>query len=142
MGSRSTAISSTAVTAATAATLVRSRRVRFSNGSQNEMVSFRFRTQRGITIVPKEGHLMTDFALNVRAANIADRIAFHAAEFGVSVETLRSGARVIDAGVTARGGLAAGQAMAHACMGGLGHASFVPLSIGGDSYQGVQVWTD
>jgi methenyltetrahydromethanopterin cyclohydrolase len=85
---------------------------------------------------------MTDFTLNIRAANIADRMVFHAAEFGVSVQTLPSGARVIDAGVAAPGGLAAGQAMAHACMGGLGHASFVPLSIGGDSYQGVQVWTD
>jgi methenyltetrahydromethanopterin cyclohydrolase len=85
---------------------------------------------------------MTDFTLNVRAALIADRMAFHAAEYGVVVHTLSSGARVIDAGVAAPGGLAAGQAMAHACMGGLGHTSFTPLSIGEDSYQGVQVWTD
>ena len=85
---------------------------------------------------------MTDFTLNVRAALIADRMAFHAAEYGVAVHTLSSGARVIDAGVAAPGGLAAGQAMAHACMGGLGHTSFTPLSIGEDSYQGVQVWTD
>jgi methenyltetrahydromethanopterin cyclohydrolase len=85
---------------------------------------------------------MTDFTLNVRAALIADRMAFHAAEYGVAVHTLSSGARVIDAGVGAPGGLAAGQAMAHACMGGLGHTSFTPLSIGEDSYQGVQVWTD
>jgi len=85
---------------------------------------------------------MTDFTLNVRAALIADRMAFHPAEYGVAVRTLSSGARVIDAGVAAPGGLAAGQAMAHACMGGLGHTSFTPLSIGEDSYQGVQVWTD
>ena len=85
---------------------------------------------------------MTDFTLNVRAALIADRMAFHAAEYGVAVHTLSSGARVIDAGVAAPGGLAAGQAMAHACMGGLGHTSFTPLWIGEDSYQGVQVWTD
>jgi methenyltetrahydromethanopterin cyclohydrolase len=85
---------------------------------------------------------MTDFTLNVRAVLIADRMAFHAAEYGVAVHTLSSGARVIDAGVAAPGGLAAGQAMAHACMGGLGHTSFTPLSIGEDSYQGVQVWTD
>src|SRR4051812_34555842 len=85
---------------------------------------------------------MTDFTLNVRAALIADRMAFHAAEYGVAVHTLSSGARVIDAGVAAAGGLAAGQAMAHACMGGLGHASFTPLSIGEDLYHGVQVWTD
>jgi methenyltetrahydromethanopterin cyclohydrolase len=83
-----------------------------------------------------------DFALNVRAGLIADRMAFHAGEFGVTVHEMPSGARVIDAGVAAVGGLGAGQAMAHVCMGGLGHASFVPLSIGGDPYQGVQVWTD
>ena len=76
---------------------------------------------------------MTDFTLNVRAALIADRMAFHAAEYGVAVHTLSSGARVIDAGVAVPGGLAAGQAMAHACMGGLGHTSFTPLSIGEDS---------
>ena len=83
-----------------------------------------------------------DFALNVRAGVIADRMAFYAAEFGVTVHTLASGARVIDAGIDAPGGLGAGQAMAHVCMGGLGHVSFVPLSIGSDPYQGVQVWTD
>jgi methenyltetrahydromethanopterin cyclohydrolase len=85
---------------------------------------------------------VTDFTLNVRATLIADRMAFHAAEYGVAVHTLASGARVIDTGVVAPGGFAAGLAMVHACMGGLGHASFTPLSIGGDPYQGVQVWTD
>jgi len=95
-----------------------------------------------MTAQPNDRGTERGFGLNARAGVIADRMAFYAAEFGVIVHDLPSGARVIDAGITALGGLGAGQAMAHICMGGLGHASFVPLSIGGDSYQGVQVWTD
>jgi methenyltetrahydromethanopterin cyclohydrolase len=79
--------------------------------------------------------------LNARAADIADRMAERASELRVDVHTI-GGARVIDAGIAAAGGLAAGEAMAHACMGGLGHVSFVPLTIGDTTYQGLQVWTD
>src|SRR5688500_1815434 len=85
---------------------------------------------------------MSGFGLNARAVQIADRMIERAAELRVDVQTMPSGARIIDAGVVAPGGFGAGEAMAHACMGGLGHLSFVPLSIGGDPYQGVQVWTD
>jgi len=80
--------------------------------------------------------------LNARAAHIADQLAADPATYGVNVHTLAGGGRVIDAGVEAPGGFAAGLAIVHACMGGLGHASFIPLSIGGDPYHGVQVWTD
>jgi methenyltetrahydromethanopterin cyclohydrolase len=80
--------------------------------------------------------------LNARAADIADQLAADPATYGVNVHTLVGGARVIDAGVEAPGGFAAGLAIVHACMGGLGHASFIPLAIGGDPYHGVQVWTD
>ena len=85
---------------------------------------------------------VTDHALNARAIAIADRMAADAPALGVEVHTLASGARVIDAGISAPGGLAAGRAMVDACMGGLGDMSYVPLSIGSDAYQGVQVWTD
>ena len=80
--------------------------------------------------------------LNARAAAIADQLAADPETYGVNVHTVAGGARVIDAGVEAPGGFAAGLAIVHACMGGLGHASFIPLSIGGDPYHGVQVWTD
>jgi methenyltetrahydromethanopterin cyclohydrolase len=83
-----------------------------------------------------------DLGLNARAADIADRMVERADELRVAVHALRCGARVIDGGVEAAGGLAAGQATAHACMGGLGHVSFAPLSIGGMQYDGVHVWTD
>ena len=58
------------------------------------------------------------------------------------LQALASGARVIDAGVNVSGGLAAGLALARLCMGGLGHVDHVPLVIGGETWQGVQVWTD
>ena len=85
---------------------------------------------------------MSYLGLNDRAIAIADRMADQSAELRVTVHTLPSGARVIDAGIDALGGLAAGRAMAQACMGGLGHVSFAPLTIGGEPYQGVHVWTD
>lgn len=85
---------------------------------------------------------MTELYLNERAWLIADDLAAHPRRYRVSVHTLSAGSRVIDAGVDALGGFAAGRAMAEACMAGLGNVSFVPLMIGDDQYQGVQVWTD
>jgi methenyltetrahydromethanopterin cyclohydrolase len=60
----------------------------------------------------------------------------------IAVRTLASGARVIDAGIEAAGGLGAGLLLAELCMGGLGRAEFAPLTIDGEQWQGVQVWTD
>jgi methenyltetrahydromethanopterin cyclohydrolase len=85
---------------------------------------------------------VTDLALNERAWLLADDLAAHPRRYRVAVSTLPCGARVIDAGVAAPGGLAAGRAMAETCMAGLGNLSFVPLTVGNDSYPGVQVWTD
>ena len=82
------------------------------------------------------------YKLNARAAAIADEMRNDPIAFGVELHTLPNGARVIDAGVHAAGGRAAGRAMAQACMGGLGHLSFVPVVVGDDVYQGVEVWTD
>ena len=85
---------------------------------------------------------MNDLALNERAWLLADDLAAHPRRYRVDVSTLPCGARVIDAGVAAPGGLAAGRAMADICMAGLGNVSFVPITVGSDSYPGVQVWTD
>ena len=85
---------------------------------------------------------MADLGMNARAWALADRCADAAAELRVAVHRLETGARVIDAGVHVTGGLAAGRAMAAMCMGGLGHIDFVTLTIGGESWPGVQVWTD
>src|SRR5213596_2897534 len=80
--------------------------------------------------------------LNERAWEIADRLAAHAAALRVVARTPPGGARVIDAGIAAAGGYAAGLALAEICMGGLGHVDYTPLVIGGDAWPGVRVWTD
>lgn len=80
--------------------------------------------------------------MNERAWALSDRFVAAALELRIAVHTLASGARVIDAGVDVLGGLAAGCALAELCMGGLGHVELTTLVIGGESWPGVQVWTD
>jgi methenyltetrahydromethanopterin cyclohydrolase len=86
--------------------------------------------------------MSTDLAMNERAWTMAERLIARAAELRIGVHTLPSGTRIIDCGIAVRGGFSAGRAMARLCMGGLGHISFTTLSIGGDSWPGVHVWTD
>ena len=80
--------------------------------------------------------------MNERAWRLADRYAERADELRIAAHRLGCGARVLDAGVDAPGGLGAGLMLAELCMGGLGRVSFTPLTIGGDNWPGVQVWTD
>ena len=84
----------------------------------------------------------TNLEMNERAWSRVDWCAANAAELRVGMHTLPSGARVLDAGIQVPGGLAAGRALAEICMGGLGHVTFVPLTIGGETWSGVHVWTD
>lgn len=86
--------------------------------------------------------VMTAMGMNERAWAIADDLAARAAELRIAVQTLPSGARVIDAGIEVRGGYGAGIGLSELCMGGLGHVTFNELEIGGMPYPGVQVWTD
>jgi len=81
-------------------------------------------------------------SLNDRAWRLADDLAARAAELHVRSFTLGNGTRVIDSGIDLCGGYGAGLALAEICMGGLGHVSYQPVIIGGESFQGVQVWTD
>ena len=85
--------------------------------------------------------MQSDLGLNERAWALADR-STRRAELQLGVQTLSSGARVIDAGVNAPGGLEAGLILARLCMGGLGRVRFAPMAIDGESWPGVQVWTD
>jgi methenyltetrahydromethanopterin cyclohydrolase len=80
--------------------------------------------------------------MNERAWALADRYVARAYDLRVGVHRLASGARVIDAGVNVPGGLEAGLMLAELCMGGLGRVAYVPLTIAGESWPGVQVWTD
>jgi methenyltetrahydromethanopterin cyclohydrolase len=88
------------------------------------------------------GDMMSVLNLNERAWKIADDLTARADELRVSVQTLPSGARVIDAGIEVRGGYGAGIGLAELCMGGLGHIRFAELEIGGSTFPGVEVWTD
>lgn len=80
--------------------------------------------------------------LNERAWMIADRMVAQADELRVAARTLGNGARVIDAGIDVPGGFGAGLALAEICMGGLGHVTYAPLAIAGETWPGVHVWTD
>ena len=81
---------------------------------------------------------MTDLGMNERAYVLANSCIARADELRIAVRTLASGARVVDAGVEVPGGFAAGLALAELCMGGLGHVEFTSLTIGGESWPGVQ----
>ena len=80
--------------------------------------------------------------LNERAWQIADAMAANAAALRVAVQMLPGGARVIDAGVEARGGFGAGRALAEICTAGLADIAYPPVPIGGETWPGVRVWTD
>ena len=84
----------------------------------------------------------TALDLNGRAWALADWMLERADELRVRETRLSGGARVIDAGVDAPGGLGAGLALAELCMGGLGQVSYAPVTIDGESWAGLQVWTD
>jgi methenyltetrahydromethanopterin cyclohydrolase len=84
----------------------------------------------------------TALDLNGRAWALAEWMLERADELRVRETRLAGGARVIDAGVDAPGGLGAGLALAELCMGGLGQVSYAPVTIDGESWAGLQVWTD
>src|SRR6266436_1770131 len=85
---------------------------------------------------------MTDLGMNERASVLADKYIQRAAELRIAVQTLSTGARVVDAGVNVPGGFAAGLALAELCMGGLGHVEFASLIIGGEAWPRVNVGTE
>jgi methenyltetrahydromethanopterin cyclohydrolase len=64
-------------------------------------------------------------SLNQAALRIAEPLAARAAALGIVCHAI-GGARVIDCGVAAPGGLDAGLAMAHAALAGLGRVAVVP----------------
>ncbi len=80
--------------------------------------------------------------MNERAWALADACEARAAELRVRVFRLHGGTRVIDAGVDTPGGLGAGLALAHMCLGGLGHVSLTSVTVGDSTWDGVHVWTD
>ena len=81
-------------------------------------------------------------SLNRRAVEILNRMTDQASALGISVSTLTNGARLVDFGVKAPGGLLAGKGLAEICLGGLGEVSFLPLDYGDFSFSGISVAID
>jgi methenyltetrahydromethanopterin cyclohydrolase len=81
-------------------------------------------------------------SMNERAVALVDALVADADALGIEVRRLESGARLVDCGARARGGLQAGIGFAAACMGGLGRIDAVPVGVGGRTWPGVAVSTD
>ena len=92
--------------------------------------------------MPPEGPGGVFLGLNERAAAIAEAMVADALVLGVRASTLENGARVVDCGIEAPGGLEAGRLLAEACMGGGGRVGFTAVDVDGLHLPGVQVWTD
>jgi methenyltetrahydromethanopterin cyclohydrolase len=85
---------------------------------------------------------MTDLRLNARSLELADAMVEESALLRVRARTLANGARIIDAGIEAEGGYAAGLALSEICMGGLSDVAFTTARIGEQSWPAVLVTTD
>jgi methenyltetrahydromethanopterin cyclohydrolase len=81
-------------------------------------------------------------SLNRQAVEILNRMSDRASALGISVSTLTNGARLVDFGVKAPGGLLAGKGLAEICLGGLGEVAFLPLDYGDFSFSGISVAID
>jgi len=64
-------------------------------------------------------------SVNRIAYNLVKRLCDRADEFAVIVKKMESGATLIDAGIKAQGGFAAGQTITEICLGGLGKAEII-----------------
>lgn len=80
--------------------------------------------------------------LNTRAWQLVEAQLPHADVLRVHVSELPGGARLIDAGIEAEGGLAAGLLLARVCMADLAEVAIVPGSLDGFGWPAVQVATD
>jgi methenyltetrahydromethanopterin cyclohydrolase len=63
-------------------------------------------------------------SVNELALEIFDNLAELSEEFNAAYHELDNGARIVDCGVSTRGGYAAGRAFTEICMGGLGEVNF------------------
>src|SRR5690349_6897115 len=66
--------------------------------------------------------------LNAGAARLCDTLCHDAERVRAMVAVRADGARIVDLGISARGGLEAGRRLAEICLAGLGNVSFVPAS--------------
>ena len=80
--------------------------------------------------------------LNERAKRLADQLMTEAAGLRIDVSRSATGARLIDCGIQAEGGLRAGLSLARICMADLAEVTILPGEIAGVTCPHVQVLTD
>jgi methenyltetrahydromethanopterin cyclohydrolase len=80
--------------------------------------------------------------LNERAQRLADHLAATGGPLRIAVQTTSNGARILDCGVKALGGLQAGLALARVCLAGQADVSLVPGEVLSIACPVVQVTTD
>ncbi len=80
--------------------------------------------------------------LNDRAQRLADYMASTATTLRISVHSTSAGARLIDCGIQAPGGLQAGLAMARVCLAGQAEIAIAPGEVAGVGVPQVQVSSD
>lgn len=81
-------------------------------------------------------------SVNQQAARIVEEMIAHAEQLGIAVTDLPCGARIVDLGLNAPGGLLAGKYAAEASLGGMGKVSFLPLDFGDFWLPGVSIEVD
>jgi len=84
----------------------------------------------------------TILTLNERAQRLADHMATTAAGLRIEVKQTTNGARILDCGINAPGGLQAGLAMARVCLAGQADVSLQAGEVAGISCPVVQVSSD
>jgi methenyltetrahydromethanopterin cyclohydrolase len=80
--------------------------------------------------------------LNEQALRLADQMASSATALRISVQQTPGGARLLDCGIHAQGGLEAGLGLARVCLAGLAEVTLVPGEVAGVTCPHVQVMTD
>jgi len=80
--------------------------------------------------------------LNARAVNLVNWGIDHAEELGIITEKHATGATLIDLGIKARGGLAAGKFMTEVCLGALGKTSISTMGYEDVALPSIHVETD
>lgn len=80
--------------------------------------------------------------LNERAKRLADHLVNSASMMRINVQTMPSGARIIDCGVQCEGGLQAGLGLARTCLAGLAEVSLAHANGVGVDLPAVHVLTD
>jgi methenyltetrahydromethanopterin cyclohydrolase len=86
--------------------------------------------------------MTTELTLNERALRLADALAADAAALHIEVQATAAGARVLDCGVRAPGGLQAGFGLARICLADRAEVVIAPGDVGGVACPQVQVTTD